>query len=93
MDLFQRAASESAVIALMEAGNYKGAETRLPLASRHLLDADGNFHETLTAWLLGPGAWAGRAQVSSLKPQAYSSYFFINNAPLVPPKPNEFDSA
>ena len=38
MDLFQRAASESAVIALMEAGNYKGAETRL----RSMLAEDPN---------------------------------------------------
>jgi predicted Zn-dependent protease len=29
MDLFSRAANESAAIALMDAGNYKGAETRL----------------------------------------------------------------
>ena len=29
MDLFSRAANENAAIALMEAGNYKGAETRL----------------------------------------------------------------
>src|SRR6185436_7898911 len=41
-------------------------QTRLPLASGDLLDADGDLH---------------------------SSYFLKMRAPLVPPKPNEFDNA
>jgi predicted Zn-dependent protease len=38
MDLFMRAANESAAIALMDAGNYPGAEARL----RTMLSADSN---------------------------------------------------
>ena len=76
------------------------AQARLPLAGGDLLDADGDLHavSTTTDTTIAKVTNRQRVLVSS-SPRVFvvcvshPSYFLNSSAALVPPKPNEFESA
>src|SRR5262249_9574341 len=69
----------------------------LPLARGHLLDADRSFHrviEVLGHLVIGLVHADTRLSNDPMtRSHALRSYFWNSSAALVPPKPNEFDSA
>src|SRR5262249_40599698 len=76
---------------------FRVVETRLPLAGGHLLDADGGFHKGSRRTTQKPQYthkqpfFADSASSASIV--AHPVCLLKTSAALVPPKPNEFDSA
>ena len=68
-------------------------ETRLPLAGRDLLDADGYLHGYVRS-RTGPASERSSRLCDGPRLATFSVSNLLNSsAALVPPKPNEFDSA